>query len=86
MYTHKINTTAKSTANGNIVVVASAFIREVQIILPLFNDHPAVKNYVWERINTWEQIKYELIKNFGVGQSYLQLYHQAISSKLKSLI
>lgn len=78
----------------------SSFIREVEIMLPLFQENPTLQQFVFERYiknkiqgpalqvvralgsnATWTQIKEELIKNFGVKESYHSLYHQAINMK-----
>lgn len=84
--------------SGNGTYALSSFLREVDIILPLFNNQPLVKQYVFSRViinkiqgqaldvirtlgtdATWDVIKVELINNFGVRETYHQLYHQAIS-------
>lgn len=78
----------------------SSFIREVEMILPLFRDNPAIQEYVFQRnvINkiqgaalqairtlgphpTWERTKQELVKNFGVRETYHNLHYQAINTK-----
>ncbi|XP_054082638.1 uncharacterized protein LOC128920139 [Zeugodacus cucurbitae] len=78
----------------------SSFIREVQLILPLFNENQPAKNYVWERHiktkiqgealqiirtlnsdSSWDEVKTELIRNFGLRESYHQLFHQAITTR-----
>ncbi|XP_049308582.1 uncharacterized protein LOC125777521 [Bactrocera dorsalis] len=78
----------------------SSFIGEVELILPLFDENQAVKNYVWERHiktkiqgealqiirtlnrdSSWDEVKTELIRNFGIRESYHQLFHQAITTR-----
>ncbi|XP_053964071.1 uncharacterized protein LOC128867005 [Anastrepha ludens] len=78
----------------------SAFIREVEIILPLFNQNLPLQEFIFQRhirtkiqgqaLNTirtlgqsptWDDIKKELIRNFGVKETYHSLYHQAITTK-----
>ncbi|XP_049316956.1 uncharacterized protein LOC125779725 [Bactrocera dorsalis] len=75
----------------------SSFIREVDMILPLFNPNPSMLEFVTQRhvktkikgeaasvirplgpTPTWQQMREELIKNFGVKESYHTLYNQAI--------
>lgn len=84
--------------DGSYALVS--FLREVDTILPMFNDHPNIKVYVFQRIiinkiqgaaleviqtlgsgATWEEIKQELVNNFGVQKSYHQLYHEAFSAR-----
>ncbi|XP_020712823.1 uncharacterized protein LOC105664569 [Ceratitis capitata] len=78
----------------------SSFIREVELILPLFQENAILHRFVLERYvknkiqgpalhvvralgseATWNQIKEELVKNFGIRESYHYLYHQAINMK-----
>lgn len=78
----------------------SAFIREVELILPLFNENRPLQEFVFQRyirtkiqgaalnaIRTlgqspsWTTIREELIRNFGIKETYHNLYHQAISTK-----
>ena len=78
---------------GNNDYALSSFLREVNTILTLFNTNPAAKLYVYQQgqaldvvrtlgVNsTWEQIKAALISNFGVKETYHQLYQQAFSAR-----
>ncbi|XP_050337870.1 putative uncharacterized protein DDB_G0289263 [Bactrocera neohumeralis] len=76
----------------------SSFIREVELILPLFNNNIPMQRFIFERYvknkiqgpalavirtlgqeATWPDIKEELIKNFGIKETYHNLYHQAVN-------
>ncbi|XP_049315756.1 homeobox protein 2-like [Bactrocera dorsalis] len=76
----------------------SSFIREVELILPLFNNNIAMQRFIFERYvknkiqgpalaairtlgqeATWPEIKEEPIKNFGIKETYHNLYHQAVN-------
>lgn len=86
------------TGDGSYAL--TSFIREVDTILPVLDEQPEVKQYLFQRIIvnkiqgsaldairtlgpniTWDNIKTELINNFGVKESYHQLYHKALSAR-----
>ncbi|XP_017469633.1 PREDICTED: uncharacterized protein LOC108361515 [Rhagoletis zephyria] len=83
----------------------SAFIREVELILPLFNENRPLQEFIFQRyirtkiqgaalnaIRTlgqspsWTTIREELIRNFGIKETYHNLYHQAISTKNNNVL
>ncbi|XP_055387933.1 homeobox protein 3-like [Condylostylus longicornis] len=89
---------------GNVDYAQSSFIREVDTLLPLFDNSPDLKQYAFIRIiinkiqgqaldvmrtlgpnSTWENIKGILTNNFGVQQTYHQLYQEALSLKSNSV-